>query len=541
MDNFANAHKEIRQEISKESGILDLFHLMRYSYVKPLFEDKTFSLWFDNVREDYKFENRKYVEQSLKGKIKKKLSKYIREKKLSWNNCNFHEQYRITNQKAFNIFVLEILRETSLMAKNTISNTLFETISTKIKEEDNPLDIIKKFKDNNEIKQNENFYKFIKLSEKIEEVQKVLDEGYDMSIIPLNMLLPEETLMKYIPEKDYFEKTPRSINPDPYGHEFHKIKGESGLILGTYMFKHSFLLDIQSFCPVGCVGCYKTYYTREKEDRLGLSSITVETQAKETVRWLNQHPEVYDIIISGGEPLLIDLDNSKIEILFGYLREAKYLKVVRICTGLLFQGIPFRIDKPLLDIIKDFSMETGKRFAFHAHLTNHCQLTPESLYAVKKIKEEGFNIYSQVPIQEGINFFRDNEKKTAEFLVKLGRYQVRAGIEPYKYIVDMHPRTQKRYVPIEKLLSVWRKLGESHLYPELERPRTLSILCKQGNIILSWYMLKHMKKRVNREKDEVVYQIPAIVGTGGSEEVKLVEYAEPIIPGINDEPNSVRG
>ena len=537
MNSFIRTHKEIKQKIGKVSGILDLFHLMRYSYVKSLFQDDSFTIWFNNVREDYKFGD--YVEQSLSKDIKVKLTQYISDKKLSWDDYNFHEKYRLKNQEAFSIFVAEILRETSLKTNSGISSKLTKEINNKIVKEDNPQEIVRKFKDIVEIKQNKNFYKFIKLSEKIPDVQKALREGYNMSILPMNMLLSIEALWKYIPESDYFSKRCISENPDPYGHESHRIYGKCGLILGTYMFKHSFLMDIQTFCPIGCVGCYKTYYTREKGHKLGISKETIDIQSKETIEWLNQHSDVYDIIISGGEPLLIDLDNSKIKILFDYLRKARYLKIVRICTGVIFQGLPFRIHETLLRIIKDFCRETGKKFTFHAHLTNHYQITPEALCAVKKIKEMGFNIYSQVPIQEGVNFFRDDEKKTMDFFVKLGRYQVRAGVEPYKYIVDMHPRTEKRYVPIERLLPIWRKIAESHIYPELERPRTLSILCKQGNIILSWYMLKHMKKRLDRKKNEVVYEIPSIVGMGGSEEVKIVEYTEPIIEGINDDSKSL--
>jgi L-lysine 2,3-aminomutase len=379
------------------------------------------------------------------------------------------------------------------------------------------------------------------LSEKLKDVQKVLKEGYEMSIMPLNVLLPIECLWKYIPEADYFSKTPIHVNPDPYGHENYVIKNKN-IRLGIHMFRHSFLMDIQSFCPIGCVGCYKTFYTREKGEGhdMGVSKQTLEKQVRETVRWLNNNPEVYDIIISGGEPLLIDYDNNKLAILFNELKKANYLKIVRICTGVIFQGLPFRINEELLEIIKEFCKTTGKRFTFQAHLSNNYQFTPEALWAVKKIREKGFNIYSQVPIQEGINFFREDIEKSLKSFIILGQYQVRAEVEPYKYIVDMHPRTQRRYVPIELLLKIWRKLAESHLYPELERPRTLSILTKQGNIILSWYMLKHMSKEINKEKNEVIYKIPAIVGTKGCEEVKMVEYFEPIIPGINDNPRSLQ-
>jgi len=539
MNSFISIHKDIKQKISKESGILDLFHLLRYFYVNELFKNKSFKVWFYNVSENVDCESIKYVESCIKNETKEKLTQYIQGKKLNWGDCNFHIQHRIEHPNDFYVFVVEILRETILRYKGILPTQIFNSIINKINEENDPLSIIESFKDVLEIRLNNNFFKFIKLSEKIEDVQKAINNGYRMSILPLNMLLPVEVLIKYVPESDYFEKYPYNINPDPYGHEINRIRDNSGLLLGTRKFQYSFLMDIQSFCPIGCVGCYKTYYTREKEgeQRLGLSPNTLETQAKKTLEWLNSQPQVYDIIISGGEPLLIDLDNSKIKLLFGFLEKATHLKIIRICTGLIFQGLPFRIEDALLDIIENFCQTTGKRFTFQAHLSNHYQFTPEALFAIRKIRKRGFNIYSQVPIQEGINFFRDDMNKSIEFLTKLGRFQVKAEVEPYKYILDMHPRTQKRYVPLEKILPIWRRLAESHIYPELERPRTLSILCNKGNIILSWYMSKHMKKIINKEKSEVIYQIPAI--TGISPEEQIIEYWEPLIEGVNDDPNSL--
>jgi L-lysine 2,3-aminomutase len=302
------------------------------------------------------------------------------------------------------------------------------------------------------------------------------------------------------------------------------------------------LMPINTFCPVGCAGCYRSYYTREergKGEELGITSETVLGQTDEFVEWLNRNPEVYDVIISGGEPLMVN--NDVLKGMFKRFGGAENLKIARICTGALFQGLPFRIDEELLDNLSGFSSETGKRVTFNAHLSNHYQITPEALQAVRRIKKRGIEIYSQVPVQEGVNFFREDLDKTMFYITELGRRQAAAGIEPYKMILDMHPRTQERYVPLELLLKVWSNLGESHDYPELERPRTLSILCEQGNIILSGYALASMRKEIDKENGAVIYKIPAVYSLDMHEHAmeRTFTYIEPLIKGYNDDPKSL--
>lgn len=147
---------------------------------------------------------------------------------------------------------------------------------------------------------------------------------------------------------------------------------------------------------------------------------------------------------------------------------------------------------------------------FQAHLSNHFQISPEAVMAIKKISDWGFKIYSQIPIREGINFFSTNIEKTIHFLTYLVKTQFLVGVEPYKFIVDMHPRTLEYYVPIEMVVKVFGALFDSHTIPELERPKTLSLLTKQGNLILSWHSLFTMRKTINHQDRIVKYRIPKV-------------------------------
>jgi L-lysine 2,3-aminomutase len=393
---------------------------------------------------------------------------------------------------------------------------------------------------------------------------------YDLSLLPLNMLLGKEVIKYFIPPIDYFDKNSASIK-DPYGIVQGKTRSKgffncpaaikshnNNLLLGANKFTHSLLFNVDFYCPIGCSDCYKARMgTREYSSELKESSVivdglgeviyptiaTVRLQAKQTVKWMNDSERgrnVYDVIISGGEPLM--LSNEEIADILKEFKLAKNLKILRICTGTLFLGLPFRIDDHLLSLLRDFSDETGVRITIQAHVGNHYMISPESVIAIRKIKKYGFNVYAQVPIKNGINFFLDDQQKTINELSLLMHKLVIADVEPYMMIFDMHPSTNEYYVPIEPLLQVWGDLVESHDYPGLEKPRTISILFKQGNIILSGYSLFAISKSVDTANDLVHYQIPRIgVGEkweGGIKEV--FEYSEPLLKGINDNPDSLK-
>ena len=346
------------------------------------------------------------------------------------------------------------------------------------------------------------------------EIDRIIRGGYILSILPLNLLLPTEVLRQFLPPIDFAQPHPLK-DIDPYGITSSKLV-KNDIWFASQKFDHTVLMNIHGHCPIGCSDCYKSFYVRERghENDLGAGNpfeeqpSNLEKQTKILVNWLNSNPQVYDVIISGGEPLI--RPNSHLKVMLRVFEKAKFLKVLRICTGTIFLGLPFRIDDELLNILEEFSDKTGVRITFQAHLSNHFQITPEAIIAVHKIRKKGFSIYSQTPIKEGVNFFSHDIEKTKNFWIELSKLQFMVGVDPYKFIIDMHPRTLSYYVPIELIIKVWSDVYESHNFPELERPKTISILCKEGNIQLSGHSLFSIHKEVDIKSKIVTYYIPTL-------------------------------
>jgi L-lysine 2,3-aminomutase len=403
---------------------------------------------------------------------------------------------------------------------------------------------------------------------------KLEKHHYDMSMLPLNLVLGEEVQKYFLPPSDYF--TPHATNlPDPYGliHGRSRAKhaqgsptvianGSSRHILCTHKFTNTILINIDLHCPMGCSDCYKTRMgTRE----CSMTSVGTKVRSPkiymhaelgkllppspgkwvehvaQVVAWMNgtaRGQEVYDVILSGGEPL-IALSNDVLKQILEQLQQAKHLRVLRVCTGCLFLGLPFRIDDELVTILADFAERTGIRVTFQVHLGSQKMITPEAAIAAKRLRRAGLTAYTQVPIKNGINFFLDDLDGTINDLAQLGKKQVAVGVEPYMFIVDMHPSTNAFYVPIEPLMHVWAELVESHDHPGLERPRTLSVLFSEGNIILSGHTLFAARKIVDRENDCVKYEIPRVGINPRNGVSEVFAYIEPLLQGINDDPQSL--
>jgi len=366
----------------------------------------------------------------------------------------------------------------------------------------------------------------------------VINQGYSLSVLPLPILIGDPDLLnKCIPKADFFAEH-AAKRWDPYGIFEDSAKlFKDGFYLASQKFESSVLMNITSACPMGCVGCYKGAFTRI----LGRAFYTdlekaVSSQARLLVAHLNEHPEIKSVIISGGEPLL--LQNEGCAKLLSKFEDAEHLAELRICTGSIFQGLPFRIDDGLLDILEAYENKTAVKINFNAHLSHPKQFTPESLLAVRRITKRGFPINSQVPLQNGVNVFVGDYGKTIGTMHRLALLQGSSGVRPYKYILHMNVGSLSYSVPLEFIL---RLLGDlkyriDHPIPETWQPVSCSILCSGGNILLSPQMLLSMKKEVDCKNDSVVYYLPAAVAGG---ELRPFRYSEPLMHGVNDSSKSL--
>lgn len=392
----------------------------------------------------------------------------------------------------------------------------------------------------------------------VEEAEKAVRSGRVMSILPYNTIMSDTTLKKYIPSRpDKFSGIWRH-SMDPYGifRAMDRVLAVdtdgNETYLATRKFSYAVLANITEACHIGCDGCYKgsmvrtalsalaeTYpaYAQIKK-QLTLQEKRVERQAKLLTLWLNQNPEVDTIVLSGGEPTLFS--NHVLKAILEHYTHAKHVAVVRMCTSALFQGMWYRIDDEFVHMLRDFKRKTGKQFYINAHVTDDFQLSaPEARMAVEKLQDVGITIHLQMPLQEGVNFQRDNTVWSVEKLRRISKLAYGLGVIPYKMIVDMHsPSHPDITVPIETVTRVIGFLDQHESHSDHERWQAYNVLHGQGNLYLPAYPHFIAVKEIDEINQTVTYFIPKVEFNRGKR-VVVHTYEEPLIHGHNDDPHSL--
>jgi hypothetical protein len=370
-------------------------------------------------------------------------------------------------------------------------------------------------------------------------LKKYLTE-FDLSILPLNLFLPNG-VNKFLPRL--------GLKPvaDPYGVQqeqsvITRVENNKKYYLTTHKKDYATFLPIlgsgagRVYCPMGCAGCYRGEQTRfgqplclRKKDG-GREQIWLPdpiTQTKWLVEeWNSHYPKVYDILFSGGEPMM--LDNNTWQKILEELKKAKYIRTFRICTGALFLGLPFRFDDEFIKMLKDFRAETGIQLKISAHVAHPEHITPEAIMFGRKIFNAGIEILPQCPLEPGVNFWLDDLEKTANTLARLDRLLATAlGTRTYKWLFDM-----QEGIPLLPALEIWRRVHDRHQEEsDICRPTSFAIFLprSEGNLNLSFHSLWAIQMQIDEQNKKVKYKIPHASKV-------WVEYEEKLIKGINDDP-----
>jgi len=395
-------------------------------------------------------------------------------------------------------------------------------------------------------------------------------KGYDLSIRPINFspaIANSEAIENFLPEVG------QKFEADPFGvqkREHLVLDEENGklIYLSTRKKEHGTYLAILksvAYCAGGCASCYRGHQTRELEKFKAINPDGTETdvyfpppveQIERLVKKWNQEknpPE--DILLSGGEPM--DISIEEWQKIFGTLKGAEHLKFLRICTGDLFLGEPFRISDPkFLDLLKQWHEETGKPVKFAANLPHPAFITPEAVHAIMSLHKLGIGveIQTQTALEEGILCFQKEIEQQIQQIGK-GKLTDKKLIEawapalaksfkllrelcvkvamvsdrPYKFIHDMQKSVSLVYNTV-----LFSLLSEPHVgtTDSAVRPTSFAVFTpKSPNLNMGFHSLEYLAKvdgAYQEDEKEIKMKIPHAVG-------ETIEYSEPKWRGINDE------
>lgn len=162
------------------------------------------------------------------------------------------------------------------------------------------------------------------------------------------------------------------------------------------------------------------------------------------IRYIETHPEVRDVLISGGDPLL--LSDAKIDYLFGRLRAIPHVEFIRMGSRIpVF--LPQRITPELAAI---FQKHGPIWLSIH---TNHPkEITQELSTALERLSLAGVPLGNQSVLLSGIN---DDPEVMKSLIHRLLMMRVRPY---YLYACDLIEGSTHFRAPIQKGIEVIRAL-----------------------------------------------------------------------------------
>lgn len=208
-----------------------------------------------------------------------------------------------------------------------------------------------------------------------------------------------------------FIHTQKELTPDgvldPIGDKKHS-KG-SGII---HRYKSRILFTPTTNCPVICRYCFRKNEL-SNDDQIFKQSLESLTD------YLINHKEVNEVILTGGDPLI--LSNSKLEKIFNLLCSLN-IKFLRLHTRTPII-LPKRIDQGLIDIFKKFELSFTK-IVFVLH-TNHIEeLDADVCDSLNKLRETRIDKKTQSVLLNGVN-------NSAEDLLNLFNRLLDCDFTPY--------------------------------------------------------------------------------------------------------------
>jgi lysine 2,3-aminomutase len=246
------------------------------------------------------------------------------------------------------------------------------------------------------------------------------------------------------PEKDdpirrQFFPDPREALPDscalddPLGE--YRFRAAPRLV---HQYRDRALLLATGTCAGYCRYCFRRVWLSSAP------SVTVGDLQSE-LAYLAAHPEIREILVSGGDPLT--LDNAVLSELFRSLRTARPGILLRVCTRVPITE-PLRVDGETLALFAAF-----RPLRLAVQINHPRELSAPCRAAFAAGVSAGIPVHIQTVLLRGIN-------DDPALLAQLFRDCLDMGLSPYYlFQMDLAPGTAHFRVPLKQGLALYHELG----------------------------------------------------------------------------------
>ncbi|MCI0498159.1 MAG: KamA family radical SAM protein [Planctomycetales bacterium] len=241
------------------------------------------------------------------------------------------------------------------------------------------------------------------------ELQKVI-EKYPMAITPYYASVIQRADMSdpvfrmSVPNiQEVFD--PPCLTDDPL--EEHQDMPVPGLV---HRYRDRALLIATTMCSMYCRHCTRKRIAGTRETAISARRM------RQVQEYLFNHPEITDVIISGGDPLT--MSDSAIEAMLSTLRSVPSVQVIRIGTRVPVV-LPMRITDELVNMLKKYHP-----LWINTHFNHPQELTEEARAACAKLADAGIPLGNQTVLLRGVN-------DDPQVIERLCRGLIRTRVRPY--------------------------------------------------------------------------------------------------------------
>jgi KamA family protein len=251
-----------------------------------------------------------------------------------------------------------------------------------------------------------------------------------------------------------------------------------------HKYQRTVLLLCNEVCGAYCRYCFRKRLFMDENDE-----VTIDVA--EGIDYIRNHPEVTNVLLTGGDPLL--MSTRKLTKIFEELRSIEHVDIIRIGSKMPAFN-PWRVlnDEKLLDAIRTYST-TEKRIYIMAHFDHPRELTPEAIAGLNALMEAGAIIVNQCPLIRGVN-------DDPEILGEMYRKLEAIGVPPY-YLFQGRPTAgnEPYEVPIVEGWSIFDRARRSA--SGLGRRARFSMSHETGKIEIVGVDDNHIYMRYHQAKD----------------------------------------
>ncbi len=202
-------------------------------------------------------------------------------------------------------------------------------------------------------------------------------------------------------------------------------------------------------CHAYCTFCFRW------AQFVGMNDLKFATdESNRFQEYLKKHKQLTDILITGGDPMIMSLGNLQTYIEPLLEPEFEHIRSIRIGTkSIAYWPYKYVTDKDADGVLRLFEkiIQSGKHLAIMGHFNHWIEMSTDvAKEAIKRIRNTGAEIRTQSPLIKHIN-------DDPDIWAKMWKDQVNLGCIPYYFFVERNTGAKNYFaIPLNRAYQIFR-------------------------------------------------------------------------------------